>query len=137
VLAAFLTRVAEMLSARNPGAAELARDPYRERRLEGSRLRRLLGISVNGRDRVTIEDPLTVAQLKALLWIHRNHASLAHKRREVQSGRRRPDAEIFARFPLRLVPTYPGDERFDSDFFREFLSGAPELVRTSLSEIFV
>lgn len=136
VLAAFLTRIAEMLSARNPGAAELHRDPYSERRLETSFVRRLFGISANGPDRVSIEDPLTVAHLKALLWIHRNHASLARKRREVQSGRRRSDAEIFARFPLRLVPTYPGDERFESDFFREFLSGAPELVRTSLSEIF-
>jgi GT2 family glycosyltransferase len=136
VLAAFLTRVAEMLSARNPGAAELARDPYRERRPESPLVRRLFGISADGPGRVCLEDPLTVAHLKALLWIHRNHASLARKRREVQSGRRRPDAEIFARFPLRIVPTYPGDERFDSDFFREFLSGAPELVRTSLPEIF-
>jgi GT2 family glycosyltransferase len=137
VLAAFLTRVAEMLSARNPGAAELRRDPYRESRPGRSRLGQLFGISTNGQDRVSIEDPLTVAHLKALLWIHRNHEALARKRREVQSGRRRSDAEIFALFPLRLVPTYPGDERFDSDFFREFLSGAPELVRTSLSEIFV
>ena len=54
----------------------------------------------------------------------------------MQAGRRRPDSEIFARFPLRLVPTYPGDERLDSDFFREFLSGAPALVRTTLAEIF-
>jgi hypothetical protein len=54
----------------------------------------------------------------------------------VQEGRRRPDAEIFRRFPLRIVPTYPGDERLDSDFFREFLSGAPPLVRATLAEIF-
>jgi hypothetical protein len=54
----------------------------------------------------------------------------------VQAERRRPDAEIFARFPLRIVPTYPGDERFDSDFFREFLSRAPSLVRATLPEIF-
>jgi hypothetical protein len=86
---------------------------------------------------VRLDDPLTVAHLKALLWIHRNRESLAAKRREVQSRRRRSDAEIFSRFPLHLVPTYPGDDRFDSDFFREFLSRAPRLVRTTLEEIFV
>jgi hypothetical protein len=77
-----------------------------------------------------------VAHLRALLWIHRNHAALAAKRRSVQEGRKRPDAEIFSRFPLRIVPTYPGDDRFDTDFFREFLSRAPALVRTTLPEIF-
>jgi hypothetical protein len=54
----------------------------------------------------------------------------------VQAARRRPDAEIFAKFPLRLVPTYPGDERFQSEFFRELLPRAPQLVRTTLNEIF-
>ena len=54
----------------------------------------------------------------------------------MQARRRRPDSEIFAKFPLRLVPTYPGDERFDSEYFREFLSGAPALARTTLAEIF-
>ena len=54
----------------------------------------------------------------------------------MQERRRRPDAEIFERFPLRIVPTYPGDERFDSGFFREFLSRAPLLVRMTLAEIF-
>ena len=85
---------------------------------------------------MVVDDPLTIAHLRALLWIHRNHASLSAKRRRVQEGRQRPDAEIFARFPLRIVPTSPGDERFDSDFFREFLSRSPALVRTTLSEIF-
>jgi hypothetical protein len=36
-----------------------------------------------------------------------------------------------------MVPTYPGDERLDSDFFREFLAQAPLLVRTTLDQIFV
>jgi hypothetical protein len=54
----------------------------------------------------------------------------------VQSRRKRSDREIFRRFPLRIVPTYPGDERFDGAFFRELLAGAPPLVRTSLGEIF-
>jgi GT2 family glycosyltransferase len=136
VLVAFLVRVAEMLETRNPGADELKRDPYAEARPRSALARRLFGIADGGAARVRVEDPLTIAHLKALLWIHRNHASLAAKRRRVQAGRRRPDAEIFARFPLRIVPTYPGDGRFDSEFFREFLDGAPPLVRSELSEIF-
>jgi GT2 family glycosyltransferase len=137
VLAAFVIRISEMLDSRNPGAAELKRDPYETASPEPSFARRLFGIRAAGAaGRVSVDDPLTVAHLRALLWIHRNHAALASKRRAVQAGRRRPDAEIFRRFPLRIVPTYPGDERLDSDFFREFLSRAPALVRATLAEIF-
>ncbi len=137
VLAAFVIRISEMLDTRNPGASELRRDPYGPARPEPSLARRIFGIRSNGAaGRVAIEDPLTVAHLRALLWIHRNHAALAAKRRSVQAGRKRPDAEIFSRFPLRIVPTYPGDDRLDTDFFREFLSRAPALVRTTLPEIF-
>ena len=136
VLAAFLGRISEMLAARNPGAAELGRDPYGSPLPEPSFARRLFGIA-DAPISVKVEDPLTVAHLRALLWIHRNQDSLAAKRRAVQSRRRRTDSEIFERFPLRLVPTYPGDERFESDFFREFLVDAPPIVRTTLDEIFV
>jgi GT2 family glycosyltransferase len=135
ILAAFLGRVAEMLETRNAAASELKRDPYREPRPDRSFLRRVFGIA-EGASRLVIDDPLSIAHLKALLWIHRSHQSLAAKRRVVQSQRRRPDAEIFRKFPLYLVPTYPGDERFDSDYFREFLRRAPALARTTLKEIF-
>ena len=77
---------------------------------------------------------MTGVQTCALpIW---HQQDLAAKRTRVQAARRRPDREIFAKFPLRVVPTYPGDERFDSDFFRAFFSGAPPLARTTLSEIF-
>jgi GT2 family glycosyltransferase len=135
VLMTFLTRVAEMLGSRNTGGVELARDPYAPRRAGGSGARRLLGIA-EGEERVGLEDPLTVAHLRALLWIHRSHAALAAKRRAVQAGRRRGDAEIFAKFPMRLVPTYPGDDRLESDFFQPFWEGAPPLVKTTLRDIF-
>ena len=135
ILAAFLGRVAEMLTALNPAAAELQRDPFRQPYSRRGVWRRLFGIG--DRDgRIAVDDPLTVAQLKALLWIHRNQQVLADKRRKVQQARRRTDAEIFGKFPLRIVATYPGDERFDSDYFREFLQRAPHLARTTLQEIF-
>ena len=49
-------------------------------------------------------------QFRALDWIFRNDARLAKKRHEVQRRRRRPDREIFERFPLHFIPTYPGDD---------------------------
>ncbi len=137
VLMAFLTRIAQMLAARNPGAAGAqARSLRRSRRSplpDAGALRDRGGLRGA---RLAIDDPLTVAQLRALSWIHRHDAALAEKRRAVQAARRRSDAEIFAKFPLRIVPTYPGDERFGSDFFAPFLPWAPELVRTTLEEIF-
>ncbi|HTR04556.1 MAG TPA: glycosyltransferase [Thermoanaerobaculia bacterium] len=138
ILMTFLTRVAEMLLARNPGSAELERDPYAPRPggESGRFVRSLFGIADTGPERVVADDPLTLAQLRALAWIHRHHAALAEKRRAVQAGRRREDAEIFAKFPLRLVPTYPGDDRLASAFFAPFFESAPGLVRTTLAEIF-
>ena len=63
-------------------------------------------------------------------------ASLGRKRRAVQALRSVPDAEIFARWPLHLVATYPGDEElFGSDFFRMLLPVEPRLVPTTLEEI--
>ncbi len=135
---AILNRVAEMLVARNAGAAELDRDPYAPSRLgDGARFARFLfGIAEQDAPRVDVDDPLTLAQLRALAWIHRRQPALAEKRRAVQAGRRRDDAEIFRRFPLRLVPTYPGDDRLDSAFFAPFFENAPPLVRATLAEIF-
>jgi GT2 family glycosyltransferase len=137
ILGAFLSRVAEMLETRNPAASELARDPYRETPTRRPTAARWLGIAETDAGRVILDDPLTVAHLKALVWIHRHGEQLAAKRRVVQAARRRSDREIFTKFPLRLVPTYPGDEKFDSDFFRTLLAGAPKLLRSSLTEIFV
>ena len=54
----------------------------------------------------------------------------------MQALRRRTDAEIFAKFPMRLVPTYPGDDRLESDFFAPFWESAPALVKTTLRDIF-
>src|SRR5262249_33823514 len=135
VLVAFVTRGSEMLDSRNPAAPAVKRDPCAEPPKDRP-IPRPFGIGENGAGRVTIEDPLTIAHMRALLWIHRHHESLAAKRRSVQEKRRRPDAEIFAKFPLRLVPTYPGDERFVSEFFRAFLPESHALVETTLSEIF-
>ena len=57
------------------------------------------------------------------------------KRREVQSRRKRPDDEIFEKFPVHYVPTYPGDaDLMSSSLFRAL---RPEVhsVEKSLAEI--
>jgi GT2 family glycosyltransferase len=138
VVMTFVTRVAEMLLSRNPGTAELERDPYAARRTPAGAafIRSLFGIGDDPGPRIAVDDPLSIAQLRALAWIHRHHAALAEKRRAVQSGRKRSDAEIFSRFPMRLVPTYPGDDRLTSAFFAPFFASAPPLVRTTLADIF-
>jgi hypothetical protein len=49
-------------------------------------------------------------QFRAFEWIVSHADRVAEKRNIVQRLRRRSDREIFERFPLHVVPTYPGDE---------------------------
>ena len=58
VLMAFVNRVAQMLAARNPGAAELKRDPYAATPAP-SLARTLFGVSEEFAARVSVDDPLT------------------------------------------------------------------------------
>ncbi len=57
-----------------------------------------------------ITDPRTLAQLRAISWIVGHLDQAAATRGQLLARRRRSDAEIFERFPLAVVPTYPGDE---------------------------
>ena len=67
-------------------------------------------------------DGRTYAHLRAVTWILGHLDVHAAKRRKTQSRRLRPDREIFERFPLHVIPTYPGDERlFQSAAFRDEL----------------
>jgi hypothetical protein len=66
-----------------------------------------------------LDDPLTTMQFRALDWILTHEARLAQKRQTVQRLRKRSDREIFERFPLHFVPTYPGDTTLmESALFR-------------------
>ncbi|HVT01814.1 MAG TPA: glycosyltransferase family 2 protein [Thermoanaerobaculia bacterium] len=65
-----------------------------------------------------LDDPLTLMQFRALSWIFDNSARVMEKRQRVQATRKRSDQEIFDRFGLFHVPTYPGDaELFQSSLF--------------------
>lgn len=81
-------------------------------------------------------DGRSVAQLRAVTYLLGNLDRAAASRRRVQARRKRSDREIFARFPLYLVPTYPGDERlFGSRAFQAWLPPEMPLVRAELGEI--
>lgn len=81
-------------------------------------------------------EPRSVAQLRALSFFLAQLDATAEKRRQIQARRRRSDADYFARFPLYLVPTYPGDaELFARPGFRAALPAGLPLVEARLDEI--
>jgi GT2 family glycosyltransferase len=83
-----------------------------------------------------LDDERTIAQLRALSYLLGHLDTAAARRAAVQARRRRPDREIFARFPPYLVPTYPGDaELFASPGFEAWLPADLPLVRAELGEI--
>jgi len=86
------------------------------------------------RPSLTMDHPHSISQLRAVNWVLEHLDEILEKRRVVQAQRRVPDREIFGRFPLHLVPTYPGDgELFQTRFFRWLL--AVETTRKTLEEI--
>jgi GT2 family glycosyltransferase len=113
VFYAYLHRLHHYATTRNERIGELRRSPFEgAMRSEGkpgllTRVRRkLFGPPALAR----IDDPLTAMQFRAFEWILQNQERIAIKRKSVQANRKRTDAEIFAKFPLQIIPTYPGDE---------------------------
>lgn len=83
-----------------------------------------------------LTDERTIAQLRGLSWLLGNLDRAAVRRQAVQARRKRSDREIFARFPLYLVPTYPGDHAlFASPGFQSWLPDDLPLLRKSLEEL--
>ena len=84
---------------------------------------------------VRIDDPLTIMQIRATDWLLANIERIMEHRDRVQQLRRRSDREIFEKFPMVVVPTYPGDERlFRSLLFEALRPILPFEVR-SLEEM--
>ena len=87
-------------------------------------------------DAPVLHDGRTVAQLRSMTYLLGHLEDAAAKRAVVQARRRRDDQEIFERFPLAVVATYPGDERlFDSPAFGTWLPDDLPVVRQHLDEI--
>ncbi len=84
----------------------------------------------------SLSDARTLAQLRAVTHLLGHLDRSADRRQAVQARRRRSDREIFERFPLYVVPTYPGDERlFASPAFEAWLPGELPFVHAELGEI--
>ena len=74
-------------------------------------------------------------QFRAFEWIAAHGDRIAAKRAIVQKLRRRGDREIFERFPLQIVPTYPGDEMLMSGALFNLLRPSLPSAERTLSDI--
>lgn len=83
-----------------------------------------------------ISDGRTVAQLRAITYLLGHLDQASERRAAIQAMRRRSDQEIFGRFPVAVVPTYPGDNRlFASDAFSAWLPATLPIERLRLDEV--
>ncbi len=83
-----------------------------------------------------LTDERTIAQFRALHWLTGHLDAAAAARAAVQKRRQRSDREIFERFPVYLVPTYPGDrELFASPGFQAWLPEELPIRRAEIGEI--
>ncbi|HEX8168912.1 MAG TPA: glycosyltransferase family 2 protein [Thermoanaerobaculia bacterium] len=129
VLFAYLHRLHHYATTRNARASELTR-PFGAQREQRRSLVQRIRNRIAAPPLAAIDDPLTVMQFRAFDWIVKHQDRIARKRREIQQRRTRADREIFERFPLHFVPTYPGDETlFDSALFRLLRPQLPSVDR--------
>ena len=125
----YLCRLHHYATTRNRDARELQR-PFATAAPSSSRRLKVLRKIMRRPYLVAIDDPLTAMQFRALDWILANESRLARKRVEVQQRRKRSDLEIFERFPLHFVPTYPGDETLmQSALFRLLRPSLPSVEK--------
>jgi GT2 family glycosyltransferase len=88
------------------------------------------------REALHVTDERTIAQLRAQHWLLGHLECAAAARAAVQRRRKRSDREIFERFPVYLVPTYPGDQAlFASAGFEAWLPEDLPIVKAWLEEI--
>jgi GT2 family glycosyltransferase len=126
----YLHRLHHYATVRNDRASELTREFGKPKKLKRRIIRR-----ISNEPLASIDDPLTAMQFRALDWIVRNESRLAQKRHDVQRRRKRADREIFERFPIHIVPTYPGDDALmKSALFRMLMPELPS-VEKELTEI--
>jgi GT2 family glycosyltransferase len=125
----YLHRLHHYATTRNADSHELQR-PFGSRPRAASRRLQFVRRITRRPFLVAIDDPLTTMQFRAFDWIVKHESRLAEKRADVQRRRRRSDREIFERFPLHFVPTYPGDDALmKSALFRLLRPGLPSVEK--------
>jgi GT2 family glycosyltransferase len=132
----YLARLHHYATTRNRDAEELQRGAStRAKKMTRSLWQKISHRAGHERPLATIDDPLTAMQFRAFDWIVRNQQRLIEKRNAVQKSRRRTDREIFERFPLHVVPTYPGDEALMSSALFRLLRPAIASTERMLGDI--
>jgi GT2 family glycosyltransferase len=92
--------------------------------------------AANAASAVILEDPRSIAQLRAFSHFAAHLDDATRLREQVRRRRVRSDVEIFERFGLYLVPTYPGDDVwFAQPGFQSLLPDSPKLVELSLAQL--
>jgi GT2 family glycosyltransferase len=132
VLLTFLARLRAMQPPVGRGGAL-----GRARSAVGARLRRWIDrLDPLGGAGVRLGHPQAAAQVGGLAGFLDALEPLDEERRRLARRRRRSDREIFARFPMWIVPTYPGDEElFASPGFEAWLPRDVSFVRATLDEV--
>jgi GT2 family glycosyltransferase len=130
----YLSRLHHYATTRNPEAHELRR-PFATPATATSRRLKVLRKITRRPFLVAIDDPLTTMQFRAFDWVLKHQAQLAQKRHDVQRRRKRSDREIFERFPLRIVPTYPGDDALMKSALFRLLQPTLPSVEEELGDI--
>ena len=132
----YLARLHHYATTRNAEADELRRSPSTSARRTTRTVWQKIRRRVNGeKPLATIDDPLTAMQFRAFDWIVKNQQRLIAKREAVQKRRRRSDREIFSRFPLHVIPTYPGDAELMSGALFRLLQSSVASTERKLGDI--
>jgi len=137
----YLSRTQAMLEENNRGGQSAALDPYaggiaKPAEQRAVRSRAWGRFSRRSPEAIELTDSRTLAQFRASRSLLRHLDGAAQTRFRAQGRRLRADRDIFERFGLYVIPTYPGDEAlFASAGFEAWLPRDLPIRRATLREI--
>jgi len=132
-----LHRLHRYVIDRNGDTSALTTPPIGEQQRDNDQglVSRLKALIRPRKKHAEIIDDLTRMQFRAMNAIFESMNEIATERSRVQKMRKRSDDEIFRKFPLNFVPTYPGDETlFGNSLFKALLPRVP-MEQSTLEEL--